>query len=126
MSYNTGTEETNRLVDQAANSADNAVKTTKTFANHALDSVSGTIDEVRHQAAPLLNNMGEQASALAQRGVDAVKDGSLQLREKAKQAGDTTAGYISQDPIKAMLIAAATGAALMALVSLMGRSRDAR
>ncbi len=123
MNCNTSTEETNRLVDRAANSADNAVKANKTFANRTLDSVSGTIDEVRHQAAPLLNNMGEQASALAQRGVDAVKDGSLQLREKARHAGDATTAYISQDPIKAMLIAAATGAALMALVGLMGRSR---
>jgi ElaB/YqjD/DUF883 family membrane-anchored ribosome-binding protein len=124
MSYNTTTEESNRLVDQAAHSADEAIRATKTYANHALDGVSGAVNEVRHQAAPLLNAASEQVNALAQRGVDAVKDGSQQLRERAQQASDKTAGYISQDPIKAMLIAAATGAALMALIGLMGRSRD--
>jgi ElaB/YqjD/DUF883 family membrane-anchored ribosome-binding protein len=124
MSYNTTTEESNRLVDRAAHSADEAIKATKSYANHALDSASSAVDEVRHEAAPLFNNVTEQAGALAQRGVDAVKESSQQLREKAQKASDTTVGYISQDPIKAMLIAAATGAALMALIGLMGRSRD--
>ncbi len=124
MSYNTTTEESNRLVDRAAQSADEAIKATKSYANHALDSASSVVDEVRHEAAPLFNNVTEQAGALAQRGVDAVKESSQQLREKAQKASDTTVGYISQDPIKAMLIAAATGAALMALIGLMGRSRD--
>jgi hypothetical protein len=34
-------------------------------------------------------------------------------------------GYIKDEPVKAMLIAAATGAALMALVGLVSRSRSA-
>lgn len=48
---------------------------------------------------------------------------SQQLRDKAMHASDTTASYIRNDPIKSVLIAAATGAALMALVSLVTRSR---
>jgi ElaB/YqjD/DUF883 family membrane-anchored ribosome-binding protein len=54
--------------------------------------------------------------------VAAVKESTQQLREKAVQASDTTVSYIRDEPIKAMLIAAATGAALMALVGLLGRS----
>ena len=38
------------------------------------------------------------------------------------RAQDTTVGYIKDEPVKSMLIAAATGAALMALVSMMSRS----
>jgi ElaB/YqjD/DUF883 family membrane-anchored ribosome-binding protein len=34
--------------------------------------------------------------------------------------------YVRAEPVKAVLIAAATGAALMALVGLMSRSRDRR
>lgn len=124
MSYNTTSVDSNRMVDHAANAADDALKSTKNYANRALDSASGAVDEVRHQAAPLFSNVSEQAGALAQRGVDAVKEGTQQWREKAQNASDTTVGYISQDPIKAMLIAAATGAALMALVGVMSRSRD--
>lgn len=56
--------------------------------------------------------------------LDSVRDSSRQLRNKAQAASDSTVRYIRDDPVKAMLIAAATGAALMALVSLMSHSGD--
>jgi len=111
------------IADQAAQTADDAIKSTQQVANHALDSLAGSVQEARKQVSPLLNRATEQASAMAHRGIDAVREGSHQLREKALHATDTTAGYIKNDPIKAVLIAAATGAALMALVSLISRSR---
>ena len=75
------------------------------------------------QITPLLDRATEQASTLAQRGINAVHDSALQLREKAAHSGEVTVRYIQNDPVKAVLIAAATGAALMALVGLIGRSR---
>jgi ElaB/YqjD/DUF883 family membrane-anchored ribosome-binding protein len=117
-------EETNGLADQAAKSADQAIRSTQRVANEALDGLAGSVQDMRHQAAPLLNRVGEQAGAMAQRGVDAVRDSSAQLREKALQAQDTTVSYIKDEPIKAMLIAAGAGAALMAVLSLMTRSHN--
>ena len=116
-------EQSNGLVDQAAASADNAIKSTQRVANEALDSLSGSVQDIRSQAAPMLNRTSEQIGALAQRGVDAVRDSSQQLREKALRASDSAVGYVKDEPVKAMLIAAATGAALMALLGLMARSR---
>ena len=116
-------EQTNRLVDQAALSADNAIKSTQRLANDTLDSLAGTVQDVRHEATPLFNRAGEQASALAQRGVAAVRDRSQLLHDKAVHATDRTEMYIRDEPLKAVLIAAATGAALMALVALLSRSR---
>ena len=80
--------------------------------------------DVRDQAAPLINRVSAQAEAAAKRGIDAVRDSSAQLREKAQKATDTTVAYVKDEPVKSMLIAAATGALLMGLVSLMGRSRN--
>lgn len=71
----------------------------------------------------MVNRATEQASALAHRGADAVRDSSRQLREKATHASDVTVNYIKDEPVKSILIAAATGAALMGIVSMMGRSR---
>lgn len=113
----------NGLVDQAADSADHAIKSTQRVANATLDRMAGTVQDLRHQAAPLLNRVSAQASELAQRGVDAVRDTSQQLRDKAVRASDGTVNYIRDEPVKAMLIAAATGAALMALIGLMSRNR---
>lgn len=124
MNNSSSYDQTNKLADQAASSAEQAIKSTQTFANSALDGLSGTVEDVRQKAAPLLNSAGEQATALAHRGVDAVRDTTQELRDKAQRASATTVNYIKEDPVKAMLIAAATGAALMAMVSLMSRPRD--
>jgi ElaB/YqjD/DUF883 family membrane-anchored ribosome-binding protein len=112
------------LADQAAQSADSAIQSTQRFANDTLDSLSNKVHEVRDQAAPVLNRVAEKAETLARRGIDVVKDSSQQLRERALHVSDSTVGYIKDEPIKAILIAAATGAALMALISLMTRSRE--
>jgi ElaB/YqjD/DUF883 family membrane-anchored ribosome-binding protein len=117
-------EQTNSLADSVAQSADLAIKSTQRVANEALDTLAGTVQDMRHQAAPLLNRATEQASALAKHGMDAVRESSQQLRYKARRASEGTVKYIKDEPVKSMLIAAATGAALMALVSLMSRSRD--
>ena len=122
MTPNKPYEQSNSIVDQAALSADQAIRSTQRLANDAMDNLAGSVQDLRQQATPLLNRATEQASELAQRGIDAVRDGSKQLRERALQASDSTSNYIKDDPLKAVLIAAATGAALMALVSLLGRS----
>lgn len=112
------------LVDQASDSADRAIKSTQRMANETLDSLSNSVHDVRDRVAPVLNRSSEQLAALAQRGVDVVRDSSQQLKDKALRASDTTVGYIKDEPVKAMLIAAATGAALMALIGLLSRSRS--
>jgi ElaB/YqjD/DUF883 family membrane-anchored ribosome-binding protein len=114
----------NNVADQAAQGADSAIKSTQRYANEALDTMSDKVQELRDQAAPVLNRVAEKAETLARRGMGAVKDSSQQLRERAAQVSDNTVGYIKDEPVKAILIAAATGAALMALIGMMTRSRD--
>jgi ElaB/YqjD/DUF883 family membrane-anchored ribosome-binding protein len=114
----------NALTDRAAHSADSAIKSTQNAANGAFDSLSGTVKDIRDQAVPMVTHATEQASALAHRATDAVRESSRQLRQKATHASDVTVGYIQHEPIKSVLMAAATGAALMGLISLMSRSRD--
>lgn len=80
------------LADQAAKSADMAIQATQRAASDALDTVAHTV----------------------QRGVDTVRD-------NAQRASTSTVNYIQHDPVKSVLIAAATGAALMALISLLNR-----
>jgi ElaB/YqjD/DUF883 family membrane-anchored ribosome-binding protein len=111
------------LAEHAADSATAAIRSTQNVANEAFDRLSDKVEDARGRAAPMLNRLTTQAEMAARRGADVVRDTSNQLREKALQASDTTVGYIRNEPVKAMLIAAATGAALMALIGLLGRSR---
>ena len=112
------------LADHAAESATSAIRSTQNVANEAFDRLSDKVEDARSRAAPLLDRLTTQAEMAARRGADVVRDTSAQLRERAVHASDTTVGYIRNEPVKAMLIAAATGAALMALIGLLNRRRD--
>lgn len=115
-------EPSSSIADQMSQSADDAIRSTQRLANETVDGLAHTMQDMRTQAAPLLSRASEQVSTLAQRGVDSVRETSQHLREKTRDAADGTVQYVKDEPIKAMLIAAATGAALMALVSLISRS----
>ena len=117
-------EQGQEAADKAAGQAQSAIRSTQRAADSALDNLSAKVDEAREQAAPLLSRVSSQAEAAARRGIEAVRDTSQQLREKALRASDSAVGYVKDEPIKAMLIAAATGALLMGLIALMSRSRD--
>lgn len=110
--------------DQAAGTAQNAIRSTRAAGEQALDKLSDRVEDARSQAASALNRVSSQAEAAARRGLDAVRDTSQQLRERAVQAQDMTVAYVKDEPIKAMLIAAATGALLMGIITMMARSRD--
>ena len=116
-------DQSNALADQAASSADTAIRSTQRMANNALDGLASSVQDARNEVTPMLNRASEQASALAQRGVNALRDSSQGLRDSATRASDNTVMYIKDEPLKAMLIAAATGAALMALIGMLSRSR---
>lgn len=110
---------TDNLVDQVAQSTDHAIKATHHVADEVLESLADTVLEMRQQAAPAVTQMthaGDRISAMAHQGVDT-------LCATARQTSDATVKYIKHEPVKAMLIAASTGAVLMGLLSLMGYSR---
>ena len=111
-----------KVADQAADSAQSAIRSTQNVANSAFDRLSDKVDSARDQAAPLINRLSTQAQDAAKKSADAVRETTAQLRDRAARAQEQTVGYIKDEPVKAMLIAAATGAALMALVSLASRS----
>ena len=117
--------EATHLADQAADSASQALRSTQSVANQAFDRLSDKLESARDTAVPLINRLSSQAETVARRGVEAVRDTGAQVREKALKASDSTVSYIKDEPVKAMLIAAATGAALMALIGLLSRSRSA-
>jgi ElaB/YqjD/DUF883 family membrane-anchored ribosome-binding protein len=85
------------LIDQAGDAAADALAATQRTANEALNSLAQAVQTLRDEA---------------QRTADRVTD--------------RTSGLIRHDPLKAVLIAAATGAALMALAGWLGRSHHSR
>jgi ElaB/YqjD/DUF883 family membrane-anchored ribosome-binding protein len=123
MFANKTPEVQNKLVDQAAASADQAIRSTQRVANEALDGLAGSVQDLREHAAPMVDRVAERASALAHHGVDAVRERSHRLSVSAHRVADGTRSYVRDEPVKSLLIAAATGAALMGLLAFLAGSR---
>ena len=104
-------------------SADLAKNLTSISADDAIGGFTDNVKDTWQRQAPSIDRVTEQASALAQSGVDAVRDTSQRLREKAIRASDTSMKYIREEPVKSMLMFAAAGVVLTALVKRMSRSR---
>jgi ElaB/YqjD/DUF883 family membrane-anchored ribosome-binding protein len=90
------------------------------FNNKPAEMSHALLDQASH-AADQVAKTGQQ---LANSAMEGVRTTSHQLRVKAGHASDNTVHYIQHEPVKAVLLAAVTGAALMALVSLISRSRS--
>lgn len=117
-------ESTNTMAEQAANTATDAIKSTQRATNSTLDSLTNTVQDLRKQAVPLLNRAAESANAYLQQGLEAVHESSDKVRAQARSASARTVNYIKDEPVKSILIAAAAGAVLTALVQIASRSRD--
>lgn len=93
-------------------------------ANQAIDSLTEKASNVKDQAAPVLNRVAAKAEELAKRSADVMRDRGAYVKERAARASDMTVGYIKDEPVKSILIAAAAGAAITALITLLLRERD--
>lgn len=86
---------------------------------HALQS---TMSDLREKAPAVLGRAKAQVEDLTRRTIDRARDAGYHVRDRAVQAGDMTVGYIRDEPMKAVLIAAATGAAVAMLIGWLVRS----
>jgi ElaB/YqjD/DUF883 family membrane-anchored ribosome-binding protein len=116
-------DKTDSLADKAANSVDHAIKSTQRVANEALDGLASGVEHLRDQAAPLLNGASDGVKDFAQHGMDKLRADAQYVQNQAVHMRDEASDYIKNDPLKAMLIAAATGAAIMAIYSMFSRAR---
>ncbi len=91
---------------------------------HALsDGAASMINSSSHAAGQAMDGLAREAQHLAQRSSDLLQERSTQWRRQAGQARDATLGYIQHEPVKAVLFAAAAGATLVLLGSLLGRGK---
>lgn len=119
-------EDAASLGQAVAQSAENAVHSTQRALHNGVEHFTGTLDQGRSQTSAALDRFAHDSSQMAQHGMDAVREGAQQLRNRSAQARESTAHYIQHDPIKSVLIAAALGATIMGLITLVGRSGSGR
>ncbi len=101
-----------------------SLKAAQRDAQTAIDSAVDGLSTAYGEAKPLLSRMNQRAREMAHDGYDAARERAGALRDRGQQAVESTRGYVQDEPIKSLLIAAAVGAAVIALVEVVRIRRN--
>jgi ElaB/YqjD/DUF883 family membrane-anchored ribosome-binding protein len=106
-----------QAADGLLHSADQAIDSTRNFANHALDVTEEKMHDLSSGAKPALEKFSRKAGEYAHQGMDAAMQAKDKARESLSNYSVATGRYVADKPVQSILIAAAVGAALALLVS---------
>ena len=106
------------------NRAAAALKAAERDAHAAIDSAVDGLASAYGDAKPLLSRVSQRARDAASDGYEAARERAAALRDRGQQAVESTRGYVQDEPIKSLLIAAAVGAAVIALVEVVRIRRN--
>ena len=113
------------FADKAADKVQGGIREAKQGVSAAAASASNKVETMRSGAGPAIDKASDKAQGLLSQGIDAVSDATRKAQDFASDAQDSIVTYTRQKPVKALLIAAAAGAALITLVrALSSSNRD--
>lgn len=108
------------IAQRTATKADQAVAATQNAVNQTADAVNEGLDNLRESGTSALTRAAAKADALANKGMEQARRAGSAVREQAQVTGDRTVEYIRQEPVKAVLMAAAAGAVVALLLGRRG------
>jgi ElaB/YqjD/DUF883 family membrane-anchored ribosome-binding protein len=104
--------------------AGNLPKNAQTLAKDVGSKLSSKAEELRDDAGSVLTKTVGRAQAMGRQGFDAVSDAAQRAQEIASDTSDSIIRYTKRNPVKAILIAAASGALLLSVIQLLRSDRD--
>jgi ElaB/YqjD/DUF883 family membrane-anchored ribosome-binding protein len=94
------------------------------YADEALDSGRQFANQAIERAGERARDLREGVKELASRSVDTVSERAAAAQRQLGQYAQATGRYVSDQPVKSALIAAAVGAAVAALVLALRRNSN--
>ena len=85
---------------------------------------SAKVEELRSDAGPTIRKASARAQALGKQGYDAASDFAGRARDAASSTSQAVIDYTKENPVKALLIAAASGALLLTIAKVIKSARD--
>jgi ElaB/YqjD/DUF883 family membrane-anchored ribosome-binding protein len=101
------------ISQQGRGAIDEAADTVQSGIDRGSAAVSDGVETARSQAKSAIGKISDQGSAAVR-----------QARDTATQAADSVIDYTRTNPVKALLVAAASGALLLAVIKALTPSRD--
>lgn len=125
MSIQTSTEKLSytarNLADDVLQSAEEAVKSTRTKADASLSLAEGRVRQLREDTSPAIQDLASRAQDIAARSIEYCAETSDRARRQLRHASEATSRYVAEQPGKSVAIAVASGAALGALALWLSR-----
>ena len=112
--------------EDVLNSAGRVVDSTREFANDTLDKADSKVRELRGQVDPMVDMLASKAQKLARQSFDMASEAKHRAQQSLTQAANTTGRYVSEQPLRSVLIAAAVGAGVAMLISASRHRNDNR
>ena len=113
----------NTTSDDLANTATRAIDSTREYANDTLNKAESKVREFSSNIDPTVNMLATKAQKLAQQSFDIASEAKERAQHQFKRAAGATTQYVSDQPLRSVLIAAAVGAGVALLISAT-RHRD--
>ena len=112
--------------DDALQATVQATELTRSYAKEALDQAEGKIRELRGNVDPMVDKLADTAQKLARQSMDMATEAKHKAEESVARYAGMTTKYVSEQPMRSVLIAAAVGAAIALLVAAATRNNDKR
>jgi ElaB/YqjD/DUF883 family membrane-anchored ribosome-binding protein len=112
------------LADKAADKVQGGIRDAKQAAKEAGSALSHKADELQHDAGPAINKAFDRVRSVSRQSADAVGDAARRTRDAASYASESIVTFTRENPVKALLIAAASGALLLGLVNALKSNRN--
>lgn len=109
--------------EDLASTAGRVLDSTREYANDALDKAETKVREFNSNIDPTVNMLASKAQKLAQQSFDMASEAKERAQHQLKRAAGATTQYVSEQPLRSVLIAAAVGASVALLISAT-RNRD--
>ena len=112
------------FADKAADKVQSGIESARQTGHAVSDKVSNVVETARSQTGPTIRKAADQAQTLLGQGMDSAKAAAQQVRDSAAQASESIVSFTKENPVKAILMAAASGALLVTLLNAIYRPRD--
>ncbi|MBO9643174.1 MULTISPECIES: hypothetical protein [Pseudacidovorax] len=110
-----------QLADELRGAAQDAAESTRTYAKNAVDATGQKVRQLRGEVEPTVEQIASRVQQAVQRGLEAASKTTSRAQERFGEAATVTTRYIADQPVRSVLIAAAAGAAITALIVLASR-----
>lgn len=103
--------------DDFMQGAHQTIDTTREHANDALDKAESKLRQLRGNVDPVVDMLASKAQKMARHSLDLASEAKDRAEQSLKRAAGVTTRYVSEQPVRSILIAAGVGAAVALLVA---------